>query len=254
MFATFYTCPDQPSLLGEPVPQEPTGFLQASRCIVEHDCLTLVTEKEGDHYSVALPCPVRRVWPIRYGILLEQRVTASEIDAQKNEPESLPTFYSLLNPLDETNPLLYCTGYSGSDRPAYMSDLAQRAVFMSPDPSSCILFSSGNNSHTTWKTRRARTEVIVPPPLYLVVQPLPALTYRAIGGVLDLCVFQGPTPNDVVRRYTAVVGKPFLPPCWFLGHHQCRFCYGSTKRTRESGSKHGRLGYPLTLSGMILTT
>lgn len=55
------------------------------------------------------------------------------------------------------------TGYSGSDRPAYMSDLAQQAVFMSQDPSICILFNSVNNSHTIWKIRRAKTEVNVKP-------------------------------------------------------------------------------------------
>lgn len=50
------------------------------------------------------------MWPIKYGILLERQVMASEIASQKSEADSLPTFYSLLHPLDEINPLLYRTG------------------------------------------------------------------------------------------------------------------------------------------------
>lgn len=50
-------------------------------------------------------------------------------------------------------------GYSGSARPAYMSDLNQQAVFMSEDPSICILYNSSTNSHTIWKVRRAKQEV-----------------------------------------------------------------------------------------------
>lgn len=78
----------------------------------------------------------------------------------------------------------------------------------------------------------------------IVLQPLPALTYRVIGGVLDLYVFLGPTPNDVVRQYTEVVGKPFLPPYWSLGYHQCRFGYGSTEKTREVWQRTREAGIP----------
>lgn len=78
----------------------------------------------------------------------------------------------------------------------------------------------------------------------IVLQPLPALTYRVIGGVLDLYVFLGPTPNDVLQQYTEVVGRPFLPPYWSLGYHQCRFGYGSANRTREVWQRTRDAGIP----------
>ena len=61
-----------------------------------------------------------------------------------------------------------------------------------------------------------------PSPPSIPRQPLPALTLRTLGGVLDLMVFLGPTPLDVVSQYAEVVGRPFLPPYWSLGFHQCR--------------------------------
>ena len=44
----------------------------------------------------------------------------------------------------------------------------------------------------------------------ITLQPLPALTYRTVGGVLDFYFFFGPTPEEVVQQYTEVRGKIFL--------------------------------------------
>ena len=60
-----------------------------------------------------------------------------------------------------------------------------------------------------------------------------SLTLRATGGIIDLYVFLGPTPEDVTRQLTDVVGKPALPPYWALGFHLCRWGYGSAAATRR---------------------
>ncbi len=52
-----------------------------------------------------------------------------------------------------------------------------------------------------------------------------SLSYRVVGGMLDLWVFAGPTPAAVLEQYTRVVGRPALPPYWSLGFHQCRWGY-----------------------------
>lgn len=44
----------------------------------------------------------------------------------------------------------------------------------------------------------------------ITLQPLPALTYRTVGGVLDFYFFFGPTPEEVVQQYTEVRGKILL--------------------------------------------
>ncbi|MCB9531753.1 MAG: hypothetical protein H6700_08315 [Myxococcales bacterium] len=38
-------------------------------------------------------------------------------------------------------------------------------------------------------------------------------------------MYGGPTPADVVRRYTAMTGRPSRPPLWALGFHQSRWGY-----------------------------
>jgi len=58
----------------------------------------------------------------------------------------------------------------------------------------------------------------------VLLQPQPAITWRPIGGILDLFVFLGPKPDHVVREYVSLIGKPTIPPFWSLGYHQCRCC------------------------------
>jgi alpha-glucosidase (family GH31 glycosyl hydrolase) len=43
---------------------------------------------------------------------------------------------------------------------------------------------------------------------------------RAIGGLLELYVFLGPSPEQVIRQYHQVVGPPMMPPYWALGAQQ----------------------------------
>nr|KAF6418954.1 hypothetical protein HJG63_013277 [Rousettus aegyptiacus] len=56
-------------------------------------------------------------------------------------------------------------------------------------------------------------------------QPMPALTYRTTGGVLDFYVFLGPTPELVTQQYTELIGRPVMVPYWALGFQLCRYGY-----------------------------
>lgn len=53
------------------------------------------------------------------------------------------------------------------------------------------------------------------------------LTYRTIGGILDVFFFAGPKPEQVIRQYQSVIGTPYLPPYWALGFQLCRYGYDS---------------------------
>jgi alpha 1,3-glucosidase len=49
------------------------------------------------------------------------------------------------------------------------------------------------------------------------------------SGVLDIFVFFGPTPKDIVRQYVSLTGAPMMPPLFSIGYHQCRYNYGDEK-------------------------
>lgn len=70
------------------------------------------------------------------------------------------------------------------------------------------------------------------------------LSYTVGGGIIDLYVFLGPTPLDVVQQYQEVVGRPALPPYWALGYHLSRWGYGSGAKLNLVVQRNRAAGMP----------
>ena len=60
------------------------------------------------------------------------------------------------------------------------------------------------------------------------------LTYRTIGGILDVLFFAGPDPEYVIRQYQSVIGNPYMPPYWALGFQLSRYGFDSLKNMRAA--------------------
>ncbi|EKM60281.1 glycoside hydrolase family 31 protein [Phanerochaete carnosa HHB-10118-sp] len=69
--------------------------------------------------------------------------------------------------------------------------------------------------------------------------------YRLIGGTLDLYFFSGPSPQEVIEQYGALVGLPTWQPAWGFGFHLCRWGYFSLNETREQVQRMRDADIPL---------
>jgi alpha-glucosidase len=72
------------------------------------------------------------------------------------------------------------------------------------------------------------------------------LTWRTIGGSIDLYIFDGPTPNDVIRQYQGgAVGLPVMQQYWTFGFHQCRWGYKNWSMTEDVVNTYRAFDIPL---------
>ncbi|KAE8397719.1 glycosyl hydrolases family 31-domain-containing protein [Aspergillus pseudonomiae] len=78
----------------------------------------------------------------------------------------------------------------------------------------------------------------------IVLQP-DGITWRAIGGSIDLYFFSGPTQPEVTTSYLKAVGLPALQQYWTFGFHQCRWGYKSWDDLEDVVNSHINFGIPL---------
>ena len=57
--------------------------------------------------------------------------------------------------------------------------------------------------------------------------------HGAEGGDIVYYVFCGPTPKEVLDRYTELTGRTPMPPLWSLGNQQCRWSYETEEEVRD---------------------
>lgn len=79
----------------------------------------------------------------------------------------------------------------------------------------------------------------------IILNPLPSLTYRTVGGIFDFYLFLGPSPEHVIQQYTSLIGHPYLPPYWAIGFQLCKYGYNNldtmkaaVDRTKAAGIPH----------------
>jgi len=74
-----------------------------------------------------------------------------------------------------------------------------------------------------------------------------ATRWVAETGVLEVFVFPGGptgTMSSVLNQMTTLTGRPYLPPMFSLGYHQCRWNYRDQKDVEEVHAKFEELDFP----------
>ncbi|XP_049874978.1 anaphase-promoting complex subunit 1 [Pectinophora gossypiella] len=163
--------------------------IMPSILLVDSKCMR-VFATDGREYITSIPFQVKKVWPMKYGVLLEKDATPllhnsflptsfmklneshnnSTFSRSKNYPfnmsaklraESvsgydqdvpLPTCFSLSHPLDEVTPILMKSPAQGLQ---YYNDGDIQIIYVSTDPSIILLYDWKLGSHSLWKIRKA---------------------------------------------------------------------------------------------------
>ncbi|CAJ1067046.1 anaphase-promoting complex subunit 1 isoform X1 [Xyrichtys novacula] len=122
-------------------------------CIVQRSCVNVHTVSGKDFIS-PLPFQVSDVWATKFGLLLERKNTAT--DVQTSPPgEPLPTVFSMLHPLDEIAPVVFKpTGLFEGSRVQYASDVNMKIVFSSCQPSLVVSYDTVQGIHSVWTLRK----------------------------------------------------------------------------------------------------
>ena len=64
------------------------------------------------------------------------------------------------------------------------------------------------------------------------------------SGLLDVFIFMGPTPQDVIRSYSDLTGYTQLPQQFAIAYHQCRWNYVSDADVRDVDRKMDKHNIP----------
>ncbi|KAI0450527.1 glycoside hydrolase family 31 protein [Xylaria acuta] len=72
------------------------------------------------------------------------------------------------------------------------------------------------------------------------------ITWRALGGTIDLYFFEGPTQDQITKSYQkSAIGLPAMQQYWTFGYHHCRWGYQNWSVVQEVVDNFAKYEIPL---------
>ncbi|KAF7446896.1 Alpha-glucosidase, family 31 glycosyl hydrolase [Pyrenophora tritici-repentis] len=113
-------------------------------------------------------------------------------------------------------------GSNASNVPLKQSKIQQPSVGSNDKPTGSAYES---RSHGLYYRNTHGMEVVLKPD---------HLSWRTLGGAIDLFFYDGPSQPDVTKEYQrSAVGLPAMQQYWTFGYHQCRWGYRNWTELRE---------------------
>jgi alpha-glucosidase len=79
-----------------------------------------------------------------------------------------------------------------------------------------------------------------------ILMRLSHITWRAIGGSIDLYFYAGPNTDQVTKAYqTSAIGLPTMQLYWGFGYHQFRWGYANWSEVQDVVDSFARFGIPM---------
>ncbi len=69
--------------------------------------------------------------------------------------------------------------------------------------------------------------------------------HKTVGGIIDTYFFYPGKAEEVMQKYHELIGRPYVPPFWSLGFHQCRYGWASLKVVQDVVARFEQADIPL---------
>ncbi|XP_077497405.1 anaphase promoting complex subunit 1 [Amblyomma americanum] len=151
--------------LGANVDAEPDTMVPCVCLFEEHSGTLHCFSRSGGDYTRPIPFVVSRLWPMRYGLLIERRARAATrsrrlFGAGGEHSAAGSAMFSLLHPLDEVTPVVTRTKVHGHiPKFEYLQCSADtEVVYVCEEPSLLVMFHRSQAAHSVWEVRRTTAE------------------------------------------------------------------------------------------------
>uniref|UniRef100_A0A2K6KA59 Maltase-glucoamylase n=1 Tax=Rhinopithecus bieti TaxID=61621 RepID=A0A2K6KA59_RHIBE len=193
-----------------------------------------IYDPNNNRYEVPVPLNVPRVPSSTpegqlYDVLIKKNPFGIEIRRKSNSSVASPSMTWFIR-ISTRLPSKYLYGFGETEHTSYRRDLEWHTwgMFSRDQPPGYKKNSYGVHPYYMGLEEDGSAHgvfLLNSNAMDVTFQPLPALTYRTTGGLLDFYVFLGPTPELVTQQYTELIGRPVMVPYWSLGFQLCRYGY-----------------------------